>query len=239
MQVVKAPDLDLRELVVEQLLGFIRSSELKPGGRLPPEPELAQTFGVSRTVVREAIKSLQATGVLNIEQGRGTFVAEYPFAQPLTVLSRLNRHRIDELFEVRLILEGESAFYAASARTNAQLRDVAAALEAAAVHADREEWQEAMEDDRQFHRSVARATGLKLVQEMLEVASPVWVEMNSQFPEEQDRRARLALGQAEHQAIYDAVKAGDGVAARGAMHRHLRASRQRRALYERRNELKE
>jgi DNA-binding FadR family transcriptional regulator len=196
-------------------------------------------FGVSRTVVREAIKSLQATGAVNIEQGRGTFVAEYPLAQPFIVLSRMNKHRIDELFEVRLILEGESAFYAASARTSAQLREMADAIADAVTHADQENWPAAMEDDRAFHRAVARATGLTLLQEMLEVAIPLWVEMNSNFPNEPDRRARLALGNAEHRAVYDAIAAGDGVAARGAMHRHIRASRQRRAIYELRKESKE
>lgn len=238
MQVVRAPDSGLRELVVEQILDFIRSSELKPGGRLPPEPELASTFGVSRTVVREAIKSLQATGAVNVEQGRGTFVAENPLAQSFIVLSRMNRHRIEELFEVRMVLEGESAFYAASARTPEQLRDMEKAIEDAVVHADREEWSATMEDDRAFHRAVAGATGMRLFQEMLEVAIPLWVEMNSNFPEEPDRRARLALGNAEHREVYQAIKAGDGVAARSAMHRHIRASRLRRAKYERRNELK-
>ncbi len=107
MLVVRAPDAGLREFVVEQILDVIRSSELKPGSRLPPEHVLASSFGVSRTVVREAVKTLQANGVISVEQGRGTFVAEFPLAQSFKVLSDMNRHRLSDLYDVRMILEGE------------------------------------------------------------------------------------------------------------------------------------
>lgn len=107
MHVVKATDRDLREYVIEQILDFIRSSELSPGLRLPPENELATAFGVSRTVVREAMKSLQATGAISVEQGRGTFVAEFPLVQSFKVLSHMNQHRMMDLFDVRRVLEGE------------------------------------------------------------------------------------------------------------------------------------
>lgn len=234
MQVIKAPDADLRELVIEQILEFIRSSELKPGGRLPPENELASAFGVSRTVVREAMKSLQATGAISVEQGRGTFVAEYPLVQSFMVLSRMNQHRMMDLFDVRMILEGEAAYYAASTRTTEQLAEIAKTIDMAVRHAAEEDWKGALDADIAFHRAVTRATGLALLQEMLEVAVPFWVKMNSNFAEELDRKSRLETGNAEHRAVYDAIKAGDGVAARGAMHRHIRASQQRRLIYEQR-----
>ena len=234
MHVVKATDRDLREHVIEQILDFIRSSELRPGLRLPPENELAAAFGVSRTVVREAMKSLQATGAISVEQGRGTFVAEFPLVQSFKVLSRMNQHRMMDLFDVRRVLEGESAFYAAAARTPAQLADIAETLDDAARHIAEEDWTAALEDDIAFHRAVTRATGLTLLQEMLEVAMPFWVKMNSNFAEEKDRKSRLETGNAEHTAVYEAIKAGDGVAARGAMHRHIRASQQRRLIYEQR-----
>jgi DNA-binding FadR family transcriptional regulator len=234
MQVVKAPTADLRELVIEQILDFIRTAELKPGGRLPPENELASAFGVSRTVVREAMKSLQATGVISVEQGRGTFVTEYPLVQAFKVLSRMNQHRMMDLFDVRMILEGESAFYAASRRTAEQLAEIARKIDEAVAAVEREDWAGALEGDIAFHRAVTRATGLALLQEMLEVAVPFWVNMNSNFAEELDRRSRLETGNGEHKAVYDAIKAGDGVAARDAMHHHIRASQQRRLIYERR-----
>ena len=63
---------------------------------------------------------------------------------------------------------------------------------------------------------------------------PFWVKMNSNFAEEKDRKSRLETGNAEHTAVYEAIKAGDGAAARGAMHRHIRASQQRRLIYEQR-----
>jgi GntR family transcriptional repressor for pyruvate dehydrogenase complex len=234
MHVVKATDRDLREYVIEQVLDFIRSSELSPGLRLPPENELATAFGVSRTVVREAMKSLQATGAISVEQGRGTFVAEFPLVQSFKVLSHMNQHRMMDLFDVRRVLEGESAFYAAAARTPAQLADIAESLDDAARHISEEDWTGALEDDIAFHRAVTRATGLTLLQEMLEVAVPFWVKMNSNFAEEKDRKSRLETGNAEHTAVYEAIKAGDGAAARGAMHRHIRASQQRRLIYEQR-----
>lgn len=235
MQVVKAADGDLREHVIEQILDFIRSSELMPGRRLPPENELATAFGVSRTVVREAMKSLQATGAISVEQGRGTFVAEYPLVQSFKVLSRMNQHRMMDLFDVRRILEGKSAFYAATARDARQLADIALTLDEAAHHIATEDWTAALADDIAFHRAVTRATGLSLLQEMLEVAVPFWVSMNANFAEEKDRKSRLETGNAEHTAVYAAIEAGDGVAARSAMHRHIGASQQRRLIYEQRH----
>ncbi|MFN8927401.1 MAG: FadR/GntR family transcriptional regulator [Rhodospirillales bacterium] len=85
MQVEKVSEGGRREAVTDQILGFIRSRQLEPGARLPPEPELCEMFGVSRAVVREAMQSLQATGTIRIEHGRGTFVSTNPLAQPFSV----------------------------------------------------------------------------------------------------------------------------------------------------------
>ncbi|CAH1687491.1 GntR family transcriptional regulator [Hyphomicrobiales bacterium] len=228
MQVTKLNDSGRRAFVIEQLLGFIRSRQVEPGARLPPEPVLSEMFGVSRTIVREAMQSLQATGAIRIEQGRGTFVSENPLAQPFNVWASMNAHRIDELFDVRGILEGESAARAASNRTQADIETLEAILDQMRQKVEETDWLGTLSCDVGFHRSVTQAANLPLLQEMLEVAMPAWVELTSNVTKEKNKVARLELVLAEHAEILAAIRASNPDAARSAMRRHLGNSWARR-----------
>jgi DNA-binding FadR family transcriptional regulator len=227
-KVAKPAETGRRDFVVRQLIGIIRERKIAPGARLPAEPELADMFGVSRTVVREAMQTLQATGTIRIEQGRGTFLAENPLAQPFSVWATMNTHRVGELFAVRSILEAEAASLAAGNRTKADLSRMKAALDAGQDGVDSVDWRATMAADVEFHRAVTQAAGLALLREMLEVAIPVWIDMTADVARERRRAERLQLTLDEHRAVYDAIKSGDGDAARNAIRAHLANSRDRR-----------
>lgn len=228
MQVTKHNDSGRREFVIGQLLDIIRSSELKPGAQLPPEPVLSEMFGVSRTVVREAMHSLQATGTIRIEQGRGTFVADNPLAQPFSVWANMNAHRVGELFEVRIILEGESATRAAANRTGDSLAELDRIIACAHRSVEETNWLDALKYDLAFHEAVTQAAGLPLLQEMLGVAMPTWIKITSNVAAEKNRAARLRLVLSEHEAVLEAIRAGSPDAAGSAMRTHLRNSWLRR-----------
>lgn len=227
-KVAKPAETGRRDFVVRQLIGIIRERKIAPGARLPAEPELADMFGVSRTVVREAMQTLQATGTIRIEQGRGTFLAENPLAQPFSVWATMNTHRVGELFAVRSILEAEAASLAAGNRTKADLSRMKAALDAGQEGVDAVDWRATMAADVEFHRAVTQAAGLALLREMLEVAIPVWIDMTADVTRERRRAERLQLTLDEHRAVYDAIKSCDGDAARNAIRAHLENSRDRR-----------
>src|ERR1044071_8740144 len=84
--------------VVDSVMARIRSGELGPGNRVPPEPELMREFGVSRSVVREAMSRLQASGLVETRQGAGTFVLAKPTTEPLLSIAARG-------FEVRRVLD--------------------------------------------------------------------------------------------------------------------------------------
>lgn len=228
LKIAKPPEAGRRDFVVRELLRVIRDRRLEPGARLPAEPEIADMFGVSRTVVREAMQTLQATGTVRIEQGRGTFLAENPLSQPFSVWATMNTHRVGELFAVRTILEAESARLAARNRTAADLARLRATLDIGSARAEAGDWRGTMEADVQFHRAVTQAAGLPLLREMLEVAIPIWIDMTGDPAREKRRAERLRLVQTEHRAVYVAIERGDAEAARAAIQTHLTNSRDRR-----------
>ena len=232
MDFVKADGRDRREAVLDQLLAFIACQKDAAGTRLPPEPELAEMFGVSRTVIRESMRSLQATGVVRIEQGRGTFISEHPFSQPFGVWAALNAHRVTDLFEIRVILEGEAASRAADQRIKPDLGLVEASLDQCLIQAEAGDWEGTMASDRLFHRLVTRMAGVPMLEELFEVMVPSWIQLNAKFGDEYNRESRIRFVLREHRAVFKAIGEGDPVAARAAMQRHLRNSLQRRLKHD-------
>jgi GntR family transcriptional regulator, transcriptional repressor for pyruvate dehydrogenase complex len=107
-----AQRVSLTEAVSEQLTGVILRSELEPGDRLPPERDLARRLQVSRIVVREALRRLEARGLIEIRPGLGSFVvpmADRAVTEPLGLYLRSHGVGLDHLFEVRRALEGAIA----------------------------------------------------------------------------------------------------------------------------------
>src|SRR5438128_5858138 len=112
-----------------QIEGAIRSGDFAPGERLPSERELVETFGVSRVSVREAIRSLEALGLVRVYQGRGAFVSDRRsgLGEPLARWLDLHRHEVLELLAVRGALDGYAAQLAAEHFDPAKVADIVAA----------------------------------------------------------------------------------------------------------------
>ncbi|MTI47086.1 FadR/GntR family transcriptional regulator [Sporosalibacterium faouarense] len=104
------------EHVIEQIQTLVLEDRLGKGDKLPSERELASQLGVSRTSIREALRSLEISGLIESRQGEGTFIkekVEEGFFQPLTVMFMLNKDKREDILELRTTIEIGSAYLAA------------------------------------------------------------------------------------------------------------------------------
>jgi GntR family transcriptional regulator, transcriptional repressor for pyruvate dehydrogenase complex len=217
--------------VVQAIGDRVRDGGLAPGAKLPREADLIAEFGVSRTVVREAISKLQAAGVLETRHGVGTFVVGYGDGTSY----RIDVERIGTLqdviavLELRIAVETESAALAASRRTPENLVTLRAALDAfrAAVEAGRD----AVGPDFQFHLEIARATHNSHFEQLMSTLGGSMIpraRLDAAEPITPERRDYLQRVNAEHESIVNAITSQDVEAARAAMRTHLINSRERR-----------
>jgi GntR family transcriptional repressor for pyruvate dehydrogenase complex len=188
---------------------------------LPPERELSGRLGVSRPALREAIKRLEIEGLLASRHGVGVEVVDRPHAPVQSALERLlpaPADRLRQFTAARRVIEPELAALAAAHARPSDRRDLQAAharfVAAAATPGP------AVAADLDFHRAIARASGNQVLALMIASMSPL----------EADSR-RVTLGQVghataarQHARILEAITAGDGPAARGAMLAHLEAA---------------
>ena len=222
-----ASDRKLSRELFEQLADQIKSGRLAPGERLPTEHAMTRAARVSRTVVREAVAALRAEGLVITRQGVGAFVSAEPQRAPF----RIDLAKLDDVLnvmELRLGVEVESAGLAAERATRAQVRGIAAALEA--IERAAEQGEAAVDEDLEFHRAIAGATGNPQFVRFLQFVGGHLIPRRtvSGLPEQMGgRRAYLALIQEEHRRIHAAIEAGSGSAAREAMRRHLTRSLER------------
>jgi GntR family transcriptional regulator, transcriptional repressor for pyruvate dehydrogenase complex len=210
------------DTITDHVLDLVQTGSLNPGDRLPPEGDLAVAFGVSRTVVREAMKALEAVGVVRIEQGRGTFIAQNPLAHAFSLWATMNLHRFDEMYEVRKLIEAETAFRAASRATAADRVAMHQALATYREALAARDWARLVAADCGFHLAIANACGLHLLAEMLAVTVPVWtnVQPHTDFD-------RAVASGAEHDRVMAAIDAADDAAARRAMVVHVEGAYRR------------
>ena len=216
--------------VVQHLLQQIQSGQLKPGDKLPTESAVMGELGVSRTVVREAISRLQASGQVETRHGVGTFVLEAPTTHNFRIAEQ-DMATVDDVIavlELRISLETEAAGLAAQRATPEQLTGMAAALHgfSSAIHSDLD----AVPSDFQFHMEIAKATGNRHFAELMtylgtHIIPRTRIKTADRAPE--GRRAYLERVHGEHESIYNAIRNHDTEAARAAMRTHLSNSRDR------------
>jgi len=225
-----APPSKLSRRLSEQLADEIKSGRLAPGARLPTEQELTRAARVSRTVVREAVAALRADGLVVTRQGVGAFVSAEPQRAPF----RIEPERMQSLgdiisvMELRLGVEIESAGLAAERATRAQVRAIGAALEA--IERAAQAGESAVDEDLEFHRAIAEATGNREFPRFLQFIGRHLIPRRtvSGLTERMGgSRAYLGLIQEEHRRIYQAIAEGDARGARDAMRRHLTRSLER------------
>ena len=220
----------LAEEAVEALSGPIHDGQLKPGDKLPTESEIMRQLGVSRTVVREAISRLQASGLVETRHGVGTFVAqpsEKPIHIPLTSVSSA----IDavSLLEVRIAIEVEAATLAAQRRSPDQLDAIKQALDhlTALESIQVLDPQQAVDADYAFHQAIASATGNIYFQEYLTHLGTRSIPRSRLHMDSHSHQQYLQKLNKEHQLLYSAIQAQDAAAAGEAARSHLRNSQTR------------
>lgn len=207
------------EQVVARVYELIKEQNLQPGGRLPPERELAKQLGVSRPALRAGLGSLISMGVLQSRQGAGTFIVDGPPAldsEPLRLLAQLHGFSYDHMFETRSILEVGAAGLAAENATGDQLATMSE--EIAEMYAALADPQQFLVHDISFHRAVAAGSGNPTLATLVEMVSAILYE-----------RRRDTIGRAHdfnealdlHRRIYRAIRSRKPDEAREAMREHI------------------
>ena len=217
--------------LVDALGERIRDGRLAPGDKLPTEAAVMAEFGVSRTVVREAISKLQASGLVETRHGIGTFVVGVGDGSAFRIEpAQLGTLRdVIAVLELRIGVESEAAALAARRRAVQNLAAMRAALDAFAAAV--EEGRDAVSADFQFHTEIARATQNEHFTGLMATLGAQIIPRARLEPARQADPARqeyLRRVNAEHESIFDAIAAQDADAARAAMRTHLANSRERR-----------
>jgi DNA-binding FadR family transcriptional regulator len=221
----------LAQGLVDTLGDSIRNGRFAPGEKLPSEAAIQRKFCVSRTVVREAISKLQAAGLVETRHGIGSFAlaAGDPAAFRIAPEQFATLRDVIAVLELRIGVETEAAGLAALRRTDANLREMRAALDAFAAAV--EEGRDAVALDFQFHAEIARATQNVHFTELMTTLGPRIIpraRLEDAQPSDDARRAYLRWVNREHESIYTAIAARDSEGARAAMRTHLANSRERR-----------
>lgn len=218
------PPKNLTAELVELLSKEITSGKLATGARLPTEQEMMATFGVSRTVVREAVSALRSEGLVLTRQGVGAFVAGDAQKRPFRIDPEGARSvpEVLRIMELRMGVEIEAAGLAASRRTAKHLGRIDTEL--AKIDAAIERGEAAIEADFELHRAIAAATGNPYFERFLGYLGHYIIPRQSVRIEKTGREAQVVYlnrVQGEHKAICGAIAKGDAAAARDAMRAHL------------------
>jgi GntR family transcriptional regulator, transcriptional repressor for pyruvate dehydrogenase complex len=193
--------------------------KLKPGDKLPSERELAETLKVSRSSIRDAIRSLELMGFVEPRQGAGTIVREIsaetvvnPFANALK-----RRHElVSELLDFRRMLEPPLAARAATHATSEELAEMEEILERQDEKQRRGD--SAVAEDAEFHYSIALASGNSVVLKVLDILMDLLRDTRERSLQLEGRPQKSLAG---HRRILAAIKRRDAEAARDAMRRHI------------------
>ncbi len=222
--------------LVDALGDRIRDGRFATGDKLPTETALMGEFGVSRTVVREAISKLQAAGLVETRHGIGTFAVGLGDASAFRIdpqqLATLRD--VIAVLELRIGLETEAAAIASQRRT---AQNLAALREALNAFSDAvEDGRDAVTADFQFHLEISRATQNPHFASLMGTLGTMIIPRARLAPPDpgheasadQDLRQYLRRVNAEHESIFDAIANQDAEGARAAMRTHLANSRERR-----------
>jgi DNA-binding FadR family transcriptional regulator len=214
----------LGAVVVSELLDRVVSGALPQLSTLPNEPALCEAFGVSRTVIREAVKVLEEKGLLHAKQGHGTTVAPYDswnLLDPM-VLAASVRHdhelrMLDDIVDVRRVLEAQMARQAATNATEADLAEIRALLGKLTEQVATP--RVFILTDVDFHDAVMRASGNRLGRAIVRTVHSE-ARASTRY-NGQPRRSDCEASNAGHTAIYERIVARDPDGAAQAMSEHI------------------
>lgn len=191
--------------VYARLLSELRDGRLNAGDRLR-ETELAERFGMSRTPVREAIRQLEADGIVTHIPRQGATIRTLDYAEVM------------ELYEMRAVLEGTAARLAARAASEIEIEELVEMNDQMAALGDAPE---AFILNRQFHMALLDAAKNRFLAQSIHALQKALMILGPTTLTEPDRAARAIE---EHVDVLDAIKARDGVSAETAMRRHIEAA---------------
>ena len=213
------------ERLADVFLQKIQNGELENGYRLPPQRELAQLFGVGMSSVREAIKTLNVMGYVDVQHGRGTFVVFPPEDKNggMDVEQALKLNSLSDVMTARLVIECAVAEMAAELAKEDDLEEIKRCIDAMdASVGDMEAWYDA--DLLGFHVSIAKATQNQTLVEVCKTLCrrvrdehiTLMTQALDHYTEENCRRAVQAA-----RVVYQRIKAGDSKGASFALRQHL------------------
>ena len=212
----------ISEDTLQKIMDLIRNADYMPGDRLPGERQLVKDLDVSRTSVREALRKLEAVGLIEIRIGKGTFVKnpsnEILHAALLPFLIT-DRETIRKLFEIREYIEVEAAFRAASKISAAQLAKMRYWQGEIEKRTQPDKVNSAAYADVEFHRLIIEATGNDILVNLIDNLGDLLRDLRlstGMFDE------LLSYSIADHNTILTALETGDSQAAKQAMQTHLK-----------------
>lgn len=211
----------LRNEVTDYIKGLINSGQLKPGDRLPTERMMAENFAVSRTVIRDAVKTLAGIGLLEVKHGVGIFVATVDGTMVGKQLASLLFHHLDTIeyvYEVRILLEKAAAFWAAERCTKEDYEKIKNLLEEAR-HVNPEDYPtDFAELNRNFHLCIAEASQNPVVAMMTENILDLLENTADETPRIPGRALRSID---QHEKVLEAIIEHKPEEAKRAMEEHL------------------
>jgi GntR family transcriptional regulator, transcriptional repressor for pyruvate dehydrogenase complex len=209
--------------IVEQVLKLIEKGKLKQGDQLPSERELTEIFKVSRTTVREAIRTLESMKLLQSRQGNGTYVlasSEEEVVQPLAAALFHAQDDIQDIFYVRKIIEPNVAELAAENATAQEIAEMEEILKKQAICIECNE--SIIETDTAFHNLMASSSKNRVI-ERLTVALVDFLKQSREnyLLDEEHGNSRPERSLEGHKRVLTAIKRGDSEAAKESMLQHL------------------
>jgi GntR family transcriptional repressor for pyruvate dehydrogenase complex len=209
----------IHEEVVSQVHELIKEGRFKAGDQLPSERELAETFKVSRTSVREALRALETQGLIISRTGMGNFIADLPVESLVGPLAKLlidEKTALADVFEMRKLIEPHIAALAAQRAGRGDIAQLKKILDKQAEAVSRGET--GVEADAELHLTIGRATQNQALQKLVSGL----MEMLSRSREESLQTAdRRNLSIDSHRQIVAAIEKHDQKKAREAMQRHI------------------
>ncbi|MCJ7500446.1 FadR family transcriptional regulator [bacterium] len=207
------------EEIVVKVKHMIAKGRLNSGDQLPSERELAEVFNVSRSSVREALRSLETQGYLESRQGDGTYIARQSLesmVNPLATVIFTEKDGQMELFEMRRLFEPQLAFLAAERATPEEIIMLGKALE---LQEDAfAKGESGAEVDKAFHYILAKAAKNKVLLRIIDNIIDLLAESRDKYLQVEGRPERSL---ARHREVLNAIRSGDRELAARVMHEHL------------------
>jgi GntR family transcriptional repressor for pyruvate dehydrogenase complex len=215
----------IHEEVVSQLHELIKQGRFKAGDQLPSERELAETFKISRTSVREALRALETRGLIISRTGMGNFVADLPIESVVAPLAKLlieEKDALADVFELRKLIEPHIAALAAERATARDIERMKQLLNKQREQVER--GATGVEADTQLHFAIGQATQNQAIQKLVSGLLDI---LSHSREESLQTDARRKASIASHRAIVAAIEKHDQTKARDAMRDHIEQVEQR------------